>query len=201
MSMLVGDLIELRSTVSYLGQDCLNVWHYQVVSFDPGVSYPDVDNAFTGFYTQSIKPVTMNTATLTKVDILNLTNGIDIYSEGHNVVGDKTTGQTPSFTAYKFQFLRGSRITRHGWKRIVGVAEADIDGNSAVAGAVAALDALAAQMEVGLFVSATSADLTLIPVIIGRTLVGGVYQLDLAKVNSVLDVQFKGVTTQNTRKP
>lgn len=200
MAMEVGDILELRSQVDYLGQPCLNVWHYQVVSFDAGVGYTNVDDAFTGLYTTNIKPITMQGAVLSKVDILNLTNGVDIYSEGHSVAGDKTTGATPSFTAYKFQFLRGSRITRHGWKRIVGVCEADIEGNAAVAGAIAALDALAAQMQVGLLVSATSADLTLIPVIVGRTLVGGTYQLDLTKINSVIDVQFKGVTTQNTRK-
>lgn len=200
MAMDVGDIIEIRSKVEYLGQECFNVWHYQVVSFDPGVSYPQVDDAFNGFWTLSIKPITMNTAVLTNVDILNLTNGIDIRSEGKSIAGDKTSNPLASFYAWKFQFLRGSRITRHGWKRIVGVSEVDVEGNNAVAGALTALNTVADNMQTGLVVSGGSSDLTLIPVIVGRTLIDGVYQLDLTKINSVIDVTFAGVTTQNSRK-
>lgn len=200
MAMDVGDIIEIRSHVDYLGQECLNVWHYQVVSFDPGVSYPQVDDAFNSFWTLNIKPITMNSAVLSQVEILNLTNGVDIHTEDKSIAGDKTGDGLASFYAWKFQFFRGSRITRHGWKRITGVCEVDVAGNAAVAGALTALNSVAGNMLAGLLVSGGSSDLALVPVIVGRTLVGGVYTLDLTKINSVIDVGFSGVTTQNTRK-
>lgn len=200
MALALNDIIQITTRVDYLGQECLNVWHYRLTLLEAGVSYTDLADDMAAFWTNTVAAFTHTAANLTQVDVLNLTNGLDIFSKGYNLNGLRPGAVMPSFTAWSFQFLRGSRLTRHGWKRFVGVSEDDTTGNDPTGTIEAILNTSAAEMFQGVVRSGTAEDFTLTPIIIGRTLVAGVYELDLTKINTVTSVVFSALTTQNSRK-
>lgn len=201
MSIEVADLIQINAEVECLGQTCLNVFHYRVASRDAGVVYQDVQDAFNEWWGVSVVPITSANAILTRQTILNLTNGLDIHEDVVSTPGGLSGDDLPSFNAWGFQLVRTTRLTRHGSKRFVGVLEAQTVGNEPAAGLVDELNTCAAKLKEGIVRSGTAADMTLTPIIIGRTKnLAGVYELDLAKVNLVADAVFTRITSQNSRK-
>jgi hypothetical protein len=96
--------------------------------------------------------------------------------------------------------IRTTRLTRHGSKRFVGVIEETTVGNNPASTITDELSALAVAMYAGILVSGTTIDVTLTPIIIGRTKVDGVYVLDTTKVNLVSGAEFTRLTSQNSRK-
>lgn len=202
MSLNVGDIIEVKAIGTVFGEQFLNVFHYRAESFEANVDYSDIADVFSGFWTTVIAPLQTNDTVLLQTEVLNLTNGLDIEITGENIPGTVSAEEAPGFLAYGFQFIRSSRVTRHGWKRFCGVPEAAVIGNNLAAAWIPTVNAAAAVMENGLVRTGTvDEDMELVPVIVGRTLIGGSYEIDLSKINDVSSVAFVRITTQNSRKP
>lgn len=203
MALAVGNILQLTDVQTYLGQQVLNVYFYRVVSADAGATLDAVIQAFNNEVVETLR--TNQADNLNHVSVIgkNLTNGIDIFEQLYNengLVG--ATEETPSFVAYGFRLLRTTAATRHGSKRIAGVPEGFLNGNTVTfpAGEQAAMEAalatnLAATGTVG-------ADFEVEPVIIGRYPLGNpnVGELDLSVVNPVSGAQFIRITTQTTRR-
>lgn len=202
MALAINDILQIKMFTDYLGEQCLNVFHYRLDSFEPLVGYIDILNQFVTLYDNSVHPVQLASAVIDTCEITNLTNGVDIANKLYNGAGDVSGNNMPSFTAWGFQLYRTNRITRHGWKRIVGVPEEWTIGNNADPTRLAALGTAASMLGSPVIKSGTlDEDFTMTPVIVGRTRVAGKYELDLTKINPVQSAAYIRLTTQNTRKP
>lgn len=200
MSIEVADLIQIDARITHLDREAHNIFHYRVASRDVGITYTDLANHFEDWWALAVSPITLSSAVLTLITITNLTNGLDIHEQVSTQAGLEGGDNAPSFVAWGFRLIRTTRLTRHGSKRFVGVSEDDTVGNDPSAGIEAELATCAAKLAAGVFVSGTTIDVTLTPVIIGRTLVGDSYILDITKVNLVAGAEFTRLTTQNSRK-
>jgi hypothetical protein len=200
MSLVVNDILQVDARVTHLGREAHNVFHYKLISMDAGLGYADIANHFADWYSLAVAPITIASAVLDLVTITNLTNGLDIHEQTVSEAGLITGDNAPSFVAWGFRLIRGSRLTRHGSKRFVGVSEDSTLGNEPQATIVDELNTCASKLHEGILVSGTTIDVTLQPVIVGRDLVDDSYVLNPTKINTVIGAEFTALTTQNSRK-
>lgn len=202
MAISNGDIIRVTNTGEWVdGNVGTNVFFFQYVLGDDSATYEEISNAMSGFLTTRVAPITTIAFTYRSIKVENLTNGLDLEEYAISIAGTVSGEYMPSFVSWAFRLYRGSKLTRNGRKSFAGVAEASVANGAPIAGAVTALNNLAAGILAGLSQTVgPTVDWTLVPVIVGRTLVGGTYEIDLGKINSVVDVRFERVSTQNTRK-
>lgn len=193
----LGDIFKVENFQSYLGQVCLNVYYYRLED-TPAEGNPA--QGLAGEFAESvipyIKAVQSARVTHTALRVINL-SGTEYYETSVGAVGDQgaggVDGDMPSFVAWGFQLVRGSTVTRHGSKRIVGVVDGLVSGNSAslALGTITAVNnALKATLTAGLVDNFR-------PVIVKHPLLTPPYN---PVYSYVADVVFKGVKTQNSRK-
>jgi len=203
MAPNVGDIVQITDVQTYLGQTVLNVYFYELTAMESAVDYADIAEAFDNVVRQELLPAQVDGLVHTNILVKNLTNGVDIWDQVDAVAGANTAGDdTPSFTALGFRLVRSTALTRHGSKRIAGVPENAISGNTETYGGTTIADieaALGAPIERS---GTVDHDVTAIPVIVGRIPEGdpGAGGLDLSKINPVASAQFIRVTTQTTRR-
>jgi hypothetical protein len=105
--------------------------------------------------------------------------------------------------AAAFRLVRTNGTTRHGQKRIGGLPEGHINGNSVASGLVAAYNTVATTIG-GHFIRTGTVDhdFDLAPVIVGRFPQGDPNEgeLDLSVINPVQSAQFIRLTSQTTRR-
>lgn len=111
----------------------------------------------------------------------------------------------PTFNAASIKQIVPTRLTRNGYKRIPFIAEGLNTGGVLTISAPirTALEAFfGSAVTVNYTIpSGPALSLTLEPVVIGRSLVGGVYVLDMAKVQDVTNAEVQQrITSQNSRK-
>lgn len=203
MPLAVGDLIELTDVQSYLGQQVLNVYTYELMSLGADTELTDLINVFQGTVVTPILGIQNNNLVHTGVIARNLTNGIDIAEEVTSVPGGGTGEPLASFYAYGFRLVRTTAETRHGSKRIAAPHEPCVSGNSLDVGCVGPVNTAAAGMAADLSIDAGGAtDFVARPVIIGRFKIGtpNAGEYDLSVINPVAAAQFIRLTTQTTRR-
>jgi len=200
-----NDILQILDVQTCLGERMLNVYFYRVNALEGAADYGDVSTAFVTGVMEEVEAVQFTGTVHTSVIISNLTNGLDIFESaltGH--IGEfATTEASPSLVALGFRLLRATALTRHGAKRIGGIAEGVTQGNSVVGGSVGICNTIANAMAANIAVTGTvDHDISLSPVIVGRIPVGdpGAGGLDLSRVNSVAGGQFIRVTSQVTRR-
>lgn len=198
MGVSTGDLLQLIDNQSYLGQQCLNVYYYR------WFSAPVLDTSYLALLNDDWESKVMNEVIKIQSDALthnsrewkNLSNGVDIFTEGSVVEGlisAPDTSDYPSYVSAGFLLQRDSLVTRNGYKRFAGLTEGEVDGNESAIGAptIASIEAaLAAFLEVGLIEVAA-------PVIPKRPLNP---PLESYVYSSVQSARFRGIGTQNSRK-
>jgi len=203
MSMSVGDVIQIADVQTFLSQRLLNVYFYEVVSADPDATLENVAQSFELQVATEVAALQSNAVTHSQIQVKNLTNGIDIWEEPASIIGTATTGNnTPSFTALGFRLIRSTAVTRHGSKRIGGLVEEQINGNTIESAQMVTVAAVQAAMASNITAEGTTADFELRPVIVGRFPQGSpnAGELDLSVINPVSAVQYIRVTTQTTRR-
>lgn len=201
--MNVGDILQITDVQSYLNQQMLNVYFYRVVSADVDATLEDVAQQFELLVATEVAQVQTVDVSHPQIIVRNLTDGIDIWEEPATIVGvAPAAGNLASFYALGFRLVRTNASTRHGAKRIGGVSEESVTGNSVNAGAMTAVNDVAAAMAGHVDRTGTTEDFDLEPVIVGRFPTGApnAGELDLATINPVSAVQFIRVTTQTTRR-
>jgi len=203
MAVNVGDVLQLIDQQTFLGQQLLNVYFYEVAESDPDVTLEMIAQQFELDVIPLVKMMQSEVLMHTSILISNLTNGIDIWEEPVNVAGyDDTNDPLASFYSFGFRLVRSTALTRHGSKRIGGVTEGMVDGNTLASLYVTVVNDLGAQLAEPLVAEGTTADFVVNPVIVGRfpSTSSTPGALDLSKINPVASAQFIRVTTQTTRR-
>lgn len=204
MGLVVGDILSLEDRQLFLGETMVNVYYYQVVSFEANVMLDDIAAEWQAVKMNTIQAVQSGAVEHTRLVLRNLTNGVDIEElpltgEIGAVGGDAY----PSLVALSIRLVRATAVTRHGSKRIGGLPEANFNGNAPLAGAVANITAMANALGSTFEkVGTVDEDFELVPVIIGRVHepAENAGDLDLDVVNGVTGGSFIRVTSQTSRR-
>lgn len=191
--MAVGDRYRITDAQLYLSEGVLNVYHYKQTS-GAGGSAEDLRTAFFNVLLQEILALQSNNLSHVAITTINLDNldDFDINIPTSSNIGEDTTlNPLASFYAFSFQYVRATRASRHGWKRIAGIPEEAVVGNTVVGSYNTIAVGVASYMGGNL----NSGNAVYTPVIVRKNIVPAA-SLDFG----IQDVVFKGVTTQNTRK-
>ena len=199
MGANTGDLLQVTDFQSYLGEVCLNVYYYRWFSAPAlGTEYLEAiwDEVRSEVIDQVVK-LQVEQVVHTNLQVKNLSNGVDFYEDDPvrtGLIDAPDSEILPSYVALGFKLIRDSLVTRNGSKRVVGVPEGNVSGNTYVGAGIDIEDvenAFVAQLEVGIVTVAA-------PVIVKRpipTPAGTSYLY-----SSVNGCAFTGMSTQNTRK-
>lgn len=197
MAAALGDLIRLTDFQSYLGETVLNVYYYRITEIT-GVTGDYLEIVHSEWYEKVLTPVlkVQNVDTVhTNREVRNLSNNVDFFVDSFSTPGEFAGDNAlNSFTSLGFMLVRESLVTRNGYKRFAGLSENQVQGNS-YNGDMDLIhdieDGLAMDLMLGLTTLAE-------PVIVKRPIIPPVEDYDYASIGSA---QFRGIGTQNTRKP
>lgn len=194
--MAVGEIYRLTDFQTYGGQVCLNVYFYRQSTAVGSGGAAGCISAWVQDVLPLVIAVQQAGVLHTRVEVLNITDGFEVSSADlvANNQGTRSGEGLPSYAAWGFRLLRGSMLTRHGAKRLVGVSETDVVGNLPVSGFLSNL-ALTANIFATDIVM--TSDSTYQPVIVKRPIVPGSGD---PVFSYVIGGQFTYATTQNTRK-
>lgn len=200
MAASLGDLLQYTFKGRLFGQQCLNVFYYRVVSVTGFLNdgYTAVADVITDTIIENVRVIQSVDYAWEGYEYRNLTNGIDFGSrtfDAPGLQGNSVTASLPSYVSWTFRLLRESLTTRNGYKRFAGVGEGDVSGNTSLLTA-AAINNVTAALAADIYLNLA---LVAEPVIVKRpipnpALVGYVY-------SSVGGADFRGIGSQNTRKP
>lgn len=203
MAIAQGDILQITD-ISYLDTNqIINVFFYRVTVRDVDTAYDDVASCYLSDVQNFMLPLQHNTLYHTNLVIRNLTNGVDIYEEVTNNVGLAGGEACPNFVSYGFRLVRTDASTRHGSKRVGGLSESGVIGNTAPAAFTASLNACAAAFAADItFPGSGTDEFTGEPVIVGRFPAASPMhgQLDLGTINPVAACQYVRITSQTSRR-
>lgn len=193
-------IYQITSFATYLGQQCLNVFHYQENTGAGALSPSDLDEMLDSFelgVITPIKAVQHANFVYNKFEIKNLSNGVDFRVKNVTIIGtDGATAGTelPSYVTLNFKLNRSSLVVKNGRKAISGLTEARVSGNTYTFSSTPVRTAI----ETGLGVSLGDGNGHIMePVIIKRPIPapGGVFV-----VSDVASANYVALGTQNSRK-
>ncbi len=201
-----NDVLQVTNFHLFLGQLCLNVYHYQIEDLTaPQILLSDIRDVLIADYVAQVLPSLSGGLVLFRVLTENLTNGTEFRDDPVNHSGLEGSDALPSSVAYAIKLNRSNKLTRSGAKRLVGVTEAAVSGNAVGLPLpnIASMEIFFGDAKIAINYDGLGNNVQITPVIVGRTLsVGGSYELDLAKINPVLTAQVQALlSTQNSRKP
>jgi len=194
----VGDVFQVTVTTEFLGQQCLNVYHYVVSQLGDPEDLPQYQlEAFVdGVVSSQVRALQSDLVTYQSQYTVNLNNPeeyslADLDSEGG--IDSDLDAALPSFVAMVYRYGRRAAGTRYGYKRYAGLVESQVAGNTWAAGAPTLLvAALAASSDAGTYQGwVFTPFIASHPIVLGTNPSG--YQPN--------GVTFRGVTTQRSRKP
>lgn len=205
MALIDGNILEVTALQELDGNPLLNIFQYRYDEGDTAATYNDLADLFGSQWAVDISAHLSTAHELVGVRIVNLTNGVDEYAEAKAIVGDITGERLADVYAASFQLVRGSRITRHGYKRFAGIPEASVSANALTdTGAIDDINRFLLGTNLAVDVGMDE-NYRLTPVIVGRelTTVGDkeYYVYDLSRVNSISSTRFVKMSTQRTRFP
>lgn len=198
MAAEVGDLIQLVDRQTLLGQVCLNVFYYRMVSIvDLGDDYlSDLNIMYETQVMDLALPLQSSDLLHVAREWKNLSNNLDLYTNTTVVPGESAAGGAvmPSYVSWGFMLQRSTLATRNGFKRLAGVTDGAVEGNLPIAGAIPLLNAYAATLAADLMAGIVS---VAEPVIVKRPITPPVGAYIYSSVN---EASFRALGTQNTRK-
>lgn len=205
MALNVNDIIRVTTRGTFQGQTCLNVYYFLAADLPSPAEYSTLAVTMGQDLELIVCPQLHTGFAFDLIKIENVTNGLDILETAVTISGDRTGDPMPSFVALGFQLIRTTRLTRHGAKRFAGVPEACFVGNTITVGdCTTGVQAIADWLALGLYRDDIG-DLNhaMLPIIPVRYPVGHEQEgeINTGAWNLVQDAQFRGITTQNTRKP
>lgn len=131
----LGDYLQFDAKGLYLSQEIHNVFHYKVNSITGlGGNYlevlaQDIEARILGAFIE----IQADEFSWISIEAKNLTNALDFHVEPTTLVGQRTIASTdvlPSWICASFKLNRESLATRNGWKRVAGLAEDQVEGNT-----------------------------------------------------------------------
>lgn len=203
-----GDILQIVQHFSQAGNEALLVNFYEVTQIGlETLSESQVAESFHELFGASILTTFLHTsAQYNRTVVDNLTGG-GFFGDYSNTINGVVTGEPfSSPTAISVKQNVGNRITRNGFKRLPFLGEGLGNGNEVVmsSGPLASVEAwFGAAITINNPID-DEPTLLLQPVVVGRTETppdSGIYILDLAKINTIVNAQVINITTQNSRKP
>ena len=200
MAVGTGDLLQIIDNQRYLDQDLMNVYYYRYSSTPTldNTIYSELADDFQSIIVDGMLPLQVDTLEHVTIEIKNLSNGVDVFTKSVNVfgaLGAPLADCLPSYMALSWRLIRDSLVTRNGSKRIAGLQENMVEGNTFV-GNMTDVDGFTSALESPLHAGILE---VAFPIIVKRPIVvpsGTSYVY-----SSVSSVLFNGLSTQNTRKP
>lgn len=194
--MAVGDISRLTINQSLLGQQVLNVFWYRLSQLGTGGN--DAAELIDTFATDvwgDVVAIQNGQVETTLYEAVNFNDLTDFASLTSNATGSRTGDVLPVFTSWTFQLKRAALTLRNGRKAVAGVSESDQADGQPTAGIQGLLNDAAASMAADL----VSADGALWePVIVRKPTVPLPTIPTFVRLNGV---EFKRISTQNSRKP
>lgn len=198
MAASLGDLIQVVDNQEYLEQQVLNVYYYRITAIT------GLDDTYLPILNDWFETNVLTPVAALQVDGLlhlsrewkNLSNGVDLFVDGSIVPGAQSVSPslyTPSYVSLGFILRRESLVTRNGYKRIAGISESLISGNTYVGtgdGIPDIEEAFAKDIQLGLVTVAE-------PIILKRPIDVPVASYEYSSIGSS---SFRGLGTQNSRK-
>lgn len=196
--MAIGDYYRLIDYQTIQGQQIVNLYDYQQTAIYTPTGFNEADDLITAFNNQTLA-VIITLQSEQVAHTLLVCGAFGSFTDFSSQVPDSTPGEVsggclPSFAAWGFKLQRTTRETRHGSKRIAGVAEAWQQNGVADSPAATAL----AQVELALGTPLTVDDTDIFtPVILHLD-----PETHLPTVSNVVKGGlYRGITTQKSRQP
>jgi len=195
--MASGNRYQLTLNGTLLGEPCANVFYYKASGGAAIAS--DLTAAWDTAVRTDWTAVTSVEYTFVNLVAINMDNLADFAFDPYpgSITGGVSGECLPRANAWTFQYVRATRASRHGWKRVGGVPESQQNNGVATAGAVTLLNTLATT----LFTNLTAVGTTFTPVIFRY------YSVPFDPLNPVVlddfpvaSVDYRYIGTQNSRK-
>lgn len=206
MALSVGNIIRLTMFWSQAGNEAVSVGFFRYLG---GLTAPTYAQLAYAFGVENMTGASLGTnihssAKLDKVVVDNMTIATEFGEAVLDLPGlDASSGPEPAFVAALLKQTRETKLTRNGYKRFPFLSEAKVQGNNFVPDAGSLPQVYGIWGDIFTYDVITpdgAVNFDLQPVIVGRTLIGGVYELDLTKINEVTEAVFLRATSQNSRK-
>lgn len=143
--MAAGDFYEVVVRGQIAASQIRNVfWYHQLTGVEGAEQLaPNIETQII----EKLRAVTSTATQFTGYSVRNHNDAIDFYDENFSPVraGLRTGDRTPTMLAIAFRTLRRRTDMRHGFKRVGGIAENDLFGDSFSAALGILLDDLAAE--------------------------------------------------------
>lgn len=196
--MAIGDYYRLIDYQTMQGQQIVNVYDFQQTAIYTPVSFTEAQDLVDNFVLENM-PFLIAAQSEQVVHTLVVAGAYGSFTDfGSSTVVDGTGlvtgGALPSFNAWGYKLQRTTRETRHGSKRIAGVAEAWQQNGVIDTPAVTAVTNLGEQFGVPIPVDETA---IFTPVILS---LDPVTHLPVVS-NKIINGIYRGITTQKSRQP
>lgn len=149
MPVLPGDIIKFTVVGEQSGQQIVNTMHYVVLGSDAPVTDPLITGLCAGFASlwRGLLVARMSLQFRWDRVLFEHVNGIEIgaYIFPAGQTGSNSAQMLPTFNAVGIQHVRGNRTTRHGYTRLGGITEGDVDNGVLTSAALIAFQNFASQ--------------------------------------------------------
>jgi hypothetical protein len=206
MAIGASSLIEVTMGMLWFGQQTLNVYQYEVDVWPNPTSAINAAEAWwnhvkTDYRALIVSGGGRNFNSVTVRELNNPTGDLAEFSipsaeEGGTRSAGSLGAFLASFNAVGVRLTVGSRATRSGQKRIVGLTEGDVQGNDVSSGFIPLVENLMDTMTTHMILGAPSALVELSPIVCRKDITGAVTASQ--PVTGYVVNPF--LTTQNTRK-
>lgn len=147
--MAVGNRYRLIDTMDFIGDQTnplLNVYYFLQTAGVGNAS--NLANEWINDVLPDVRAVQSVGIVHRTIDVINMDSPADFFQVvlAANNVGLRPGDGLPVFTAWAFRYLRASMVSRHGAKRIAGLAEPDQNAGEAVGAIIPLLNALAVRL-------------------------------------------------------
>lgn len=191
--MAIGDVYKLVMHIDLGGNDIQNRFYWQMTAGSGDSEGLAV--AFEDAFIDVVKPFITNAATFTTVEVENLSDASDIYTQASGKTGDSAGQRLGVFYALAFELIPNNPIVRKGRKAIGPTTESVTDGPFIVSSMAAELLLLENALSGAL--NAVIGASTYNHVLYSPPNMSHAFVL----VTDVVSGSFKRMSTQNTRKP
>lgn len=193
----VGDVIRVRGCQTLLGETLCNVFYYVVAVWTGNLDLDDFLDEFRATVLWDIANKQCNDLTWTDINADNLNDPDEFVERPITQPGLVEGDVMPAYIAFGCQLVRTTKQTRHGGKRIAGMA-ANNWTDGVFAPLTATTDAIEDALEASIDIDPGGGNVILAhPVIVKTGLLG---QPDPSVTNLVKQAIVRRDTTQNSRK-
>ena len=130
MAFAEDDVLQVKLSGTYLGQDIQNILTYNIVDFGLSADIDTILDTLEDFLLPLFVNLQVDGMEWTGVRIDNLTDTLSFAERAVSVEGVILTAGMPSYVAGGFTKLVGSKLTRPGAMRLAGIPEDNVLDNT-----------------------------------------------------------------------